>query len=120
MTPYEIVKALRENAEWCDANEYDVPLCMGDNQRAAADLIESQQARIAELEAQLAVSQHREQAAVEDLKALSESNGDCSMCLHFQKNDSEYFPDCDTCPCDNGLNKWQWRGPQEAGKGETE
>ena len=54
MTPDEIVNALRENAEWCDANEYDVPLCMGDNQRAAADLLESQQARITELESQLA------------------------------------------------------------------
>lgn len=73
-------------------------------------------AKIKQLEQQLAASQRREQAAVEDLKALSESNGDCSMCLHFQKNDSEYFPDCDTCPCDNGLNKWQWRGHQEAGK----
>ena len=48
MTPDEIVNALRENAEWCDANEYDVPLCMGDNQRAAADLIESLQAQLAD------------------------------------------------------------------------
>ena len=68
MNADEIVKALRENAEWCDANEYDVPLCMGDNQRAAADLIESLQAKhkqaalnyqqkcrdVVELEAQLA------------------------------------------------------------------
>ena len=48
MTPDEIVNALRENAEWCDANEYDVPLCMGDNQRAAAGLIESIQAQLAD------------------------------------------------------------------------
>ena len=74
MNADEIVKALRENAEWCDANEYDVPLCMGDNQRAAADLIESLQAKhkqaalnyqqkcrdVVELEAQLAESQRRE------------------------------------------------------------
>lgn len=53
MTPDEIVKALRENAEWCDANEYDVPLCMGDNQRAAADLIESMQAQLAEKDAEI-------------------------------------------------------------------
>ena len=46
MNADEIVKALRENAEWCDANEYGVPLCMGDNQRAAADLIESLQAQL--------------------------------------------------------------------------
>ena len=53
MTPDEIVKAPRENAEWCDANEYDVPLCMGDNQRAAADLIESMQAQLAEKDAEI-------------------------------------------------------------------
>ena len=59
----EIVRALRENAEWCDANEYEVPLCMGDNQRAAVDLIES-------LQAQLSTSQRRERAAVEFIKYL--------------------------------------------------
>ena len=58
MNADEVVKALRENAEWCDANEYDVPLCMGDNQRAAADLIEALQAKLAE-------SQRMERAAVE-------------------------------------------------------
>jgi uncharacterized paraquat-inducible protein A len=47
MNAEEIVRALRENAEWCDANEYEAPLCMGDNQRAAADLIESLQAQLA-------------------------------------------------------------------------
>lgn len=35
----KLVKALRENAEWCDANEYEVPICMGDDQREAADAI---------------------------------------------------------------------------------
>ena len=60
MTPDEIVRALRENADWCGANEYEIPLCMGDNQREAADLIES-------LQSKLAASQRREQAAVEDL-----------------------------------------------------
>ena len=44
----ELIAALRSDAEWCDANEYDVPLCMGDNQRAAADLIESLTAQLAE------------------------------------------------------------------------
>ena len=44
----EIVRALRENVGWCGANEYEIPLCMGDNQREAADLIESLQARLAD------------------------------------------------------------------------
>ena len=48
MNPDEIIRALRENADWCDANEYEIPLCMGDNQWEAADLIESLQAQLAE------------------------------------------------------------------------
>ena len=130
MTPDEIVKALRENAEWCDANEYDVPLCMGDNQRAAADLIESMQARIAELEAQLAASQRRERAAVEDL----EGAGACFTCKHFRRNGGGCFgagrcrlDGIEIWPCnepgvywvevpDDGRKMYEWRGPQEAGK----
>jgi hypothetical protein len=44
----ELIKALKEDAEWADANEYEIPLCMGDNQWEAADLIESLQAQLAE------------------------------------------------------------------------
>ena len=103
MTHDEIVRALRENAEWCDVNEYDVPLCMGDNQRAAADLIES-------LQSQLAESRSRERAAVEDLKRFSaccqcNANIDGSCCDMFDGTaENKYF-------CSN----WQWRG-QQAGR----
>ena len=171
MTHDEIVNALRENAEWCDANEYDVPLCMGDNQRAAADLIESLQSQLAdyhhmselvdgkmeenqrlrrinenlqeqlaaerdkyaelqrynvdctkacdrqmveilelrEQSANLAESQRRERAAVEDARQGSV----CRTC-HYLNNG------CEPLNLDAGCHKWQWRGPQEAGKGEAE
>ena len=117
MNADEIVNALRENAEWCDANEYDVPLCMGDNQRAAADLIES-------LQAQLAVSQHREQAAVEDMKIIADTyrekncdDGICGLC----KFDADHGLDgyANECPGFETDDCFEWRGPQ-AGKGETE
>jgi hypothetical protein len=39
---------LSDLAELADANEYEIPLCMGDNQWEAADLIESLQAQLAE------------------------------------------------------------------------
>ena len=93
-----------------------MPLCMGDNQRAAADLIESMQAQLAE-------SQRRERAAVEDLEYACGSSGEfelrsiCDICRRKQTDG--------TCPtqCEmNSLaasNKWQWRGPQEAEKGEN-
>ena len=104
MTPDEIVKALRENAEWCDANEYEVPLCMGDNQIAAADLIES-------LQAQFSASQRREKAAVEDIP-VAHDRGRCEVCKHKRQDGGacKKWPD---------RSCFEWRGPQD-GKGETE
>lgn len=32
---------LREYAEWADANEWEVPLCLGDDLRAAADMLQN-------------------------------------------------------------------------------
>ena len=99
----EIVRALRENADWCGANEYEIPLCMGDNQREAANLIES-------LQAQLAESQRREQAAVEEVYKIAA----CDACKH-------YDPDENACakPMVNSGDCFEWRGPQEAEEGET-
>ena len=74
----------------------------------AADLVES-------LQAQLAASQRREKAAVEDLKRFSaccqcNANIDGSCCDMFDGTaENKYF-------CSN----WQWRGPQEAGEEATE
>jgi hypothetical protein len=63
----------------------------------AADLIES-------LQAQLAESQRREQAAVEAIKRASDYCG-----IHFNP-----------CEAECSLAPWcKWRGPQEAGKGEA-
>ena len=124
MTTDEIVKALRENAEWCGANEYEIPLCMGDNQLEAAGLIESLQAenerlaihggrymqladerykmferaikRADDAEAQLAKSRRRERAAVEFIKYLDRNYSGYMA-------EDERFAD--------------WRGHQEAGEG---
>ena len=43
-TTAELVEALREDAEWCDANEYEIPITMGDHIRAAADRLEMMEA----------------------------------------------------------------------------
>ena len=73
-------------------------------------------AEIKQLQAQLAASQRRADAAVEDLSTYK----DCGFCVHIQ--DQQYcYKNCQrhvdvdnfrTHPC------WQWRGPQ-AEKGET-
>jgi len=121
-TVEEIVKAL--------CNDYASDLHVMDDMRAAADLIESLQAKLAEArlgrnseeafknhyKAQLAESQRRERAAVEDIEfgsccvtcAYSKIIGLRSVCALGSKES-----------CNDGVHgykKWQWRGPQD-GKG---
>lgn len=70
------------------------------------------------LQEQLAASQHRERAAVEDLKKHRKYKCDC--CYYADKQ-GRYIPcrDCQS-PISNYGDGWQWRGPQEVGKGEAE
>lgn len=95
--------------------------------RAAADLIEA-------LQAQLAESQRRERAAVDDL----EGTGACFTCKHFRRNGGDCFgagrcrlDGIEIWPCnepgvyrvevpDDGRQTYEWRGPQEAGEGAAE
>ena len=142
-TPDEIIRALRtlRCADPCDClscpceqfRSYDTGNACDDGTRlAAADLIESLQTRIAELESQLSESQRREQAAVEDLNGT----GACFTCKHFRRNGGDCFgagrcrlDGIEIWPCnepgvyrvevpDDGRQTYEWRGPQEAGKGE--
>ena len=47
----ELIKALKEDAEWAHANEWETPITLGDHLDAAADALEAADRRIAELEA---------------------------------------------------------------------
>jgi membrane protease subunit (stomatin/prohibitin family) len=67
----ELIKALKEDAEWAHANEWETPITLGDHLDAAVNALES-------LQAQLAQSQRREQAAVEDAKQERERG--CEYC----------------------------------------
>ena len=131
MTPDEIVRALREMlppkvdyaelvcAEgfahgqcyvWDDPEPYIIS--------AAADLIESLQAEVDE-------SQRGEQAAVEDIMCRDH----CDVCVSGKEHGGECKKadyNClscksETCMCRDCRDEdhWQWRGPQEAGEGET-
>ena len=154
MTPDEIVKALHKYAKNAQENfEVDT---MRDFD-SAADLIESLQAQLADyhhmselvdgkmeenqrlrrinenLQEQLAASQCRERAAVEDL----EGAGACFTCKHFRRNGGDCFgagrcrlDGIEIWPCnepgvyrvevpDDGRKMYEWRGPQ-AGEGDTE
>ncbi len=39
----KLIERLREYADWADANEYEIPLLLGDDLRAVIDLIENLQ-----------------------------------------------------------------------------
>jgi cytidine deaminase len=74
-------------------------------------------AKIKQLEQQLSESQHSERAAVEDLKKHRKYKCDC--CYYADKQ-GRYIPcrDCQS-PISNYGDGWQWRGPQEAGEGDS-
>jgi len=108
----EIVTGLKFFADKCDRTNIG---CHAPNLlKGAADLIES-------LTAQLTESERREKAAVEDLKSLAKQNvadfengtytSPCQYCKDFDT--------CDYIPIDGGCC-FEWRGPQEAGKGEAD
>ena len=63
MESKELIQALRADAEWAHANEWETPITLGDHLDAAADLIES-------LTAQLAESQRREKADAELIRKI--------------------------------------------------
>ena len=47
----ELIKALREDAEWAHANEWETPITLGDHLDAAADALEAADNRVKELKA---------------------------------------------------------------------
>ena len=62
MKDQELVKALREHAEWQRGNEWETPITLGDNLAEAADRIEAQEKEIEKLRGQN--EQLREAAAL--------------------------------------------------------
>ena len=109
------------------AKTHDYPSIAARYARALASAVD-------DLEAQLSESQRREQAAVEDLNGT----GACFTCKHFRRNGGDCFgagrcrlDGIEIWPCnepgvyrvevpDDGRQTYEWRGPQEAGKGEAE
>ena len=53
MKDQELVKALREHAEWAQANEWETPITLGDDLTEAADRIEAQAKEIEALRNEL-------------------------------------------------------------------
>ena len=53
MKDQELVNALREHAEWAQANEWETPITLGDDLAEAADRLENQNAHIAALQQEI-------------------------------------------------------------------
>ena len=87
------------------AKTHDYPSIAARYARALASAVD-------DLEAQLAESQHRERAAVEQIE--QQMIFDAGM----GREPCEICSNADKTPCEECNPKW--RGPQEAGKGEAE
>ena len=59
MRDQKLVRALREHAEWAQANEWETPITLSDDLAAAADLIEKLTDRCARYAEDIAVAQER-------------------------------------------------------------
>lgn len=53
MNDQDLVNALREHAEWAEANEWETPITLGDDLAEAADRLENQNAHIAVLQQEI-------------------------------------------------------------------
>lgn len=53
MRDTNLVNALREHAEWAQANEWETPITLGDDLAEAADRLENQSAHIAALQKEI-------------------------------------------------------------------
>ena len=141
----ELIKALRNDAESMNA-DYSTPITLGNHLDAGADALEmadtkmhEQDLRIADLVAHLNAEQAKVARLVAENRNIRENSVShevymrvceerdaaianiadmekslpwgvgCYYCKHYADGDGE----CEDC-------NWQWRGPQEAGEGETE
>ena len=110
MRDTNLVKALREHAEWAQANEWETPITLGDDLTEAADRLENQNAHVAALQQEIEKlrgqnKQLREAAALvakESAELLERrwipvkkrlpGNG-VPVLINYIGNDEKYHPD---------------------------
>ena len=71
----ELIKALKEDAEWAHANEWETPITLGDHLDAAADALEAADKRVKELETIVTNAE----------KCDFENRTDCDYCENIQR-----------------------------------
>ena len=116
MTDYkELCAALREEAEYCQAIEWEIPICTEDHIRQAADVIEELAEKCQKLEKE-------RDAFMKDFKdgleaQIKSGRGPyrCDICKYGGNLNHIRDEIGSNCPegCD-GCNHWVWRGIQDA------
>ena len=71
----ELIKALKEDAEWAHGNEWETPITLGDHLDAAADALEAADKRVKELETIVTNAE----------KCDFENRTDCDYCENIQR-----------------------------------
>ena len=135
----ELIAALRSDAEWAHANEWETPITLGDHLDAAADALErltaERDAAVEDMTAVLkrdsddicAYCKNRIECKSQQCEKYSSGVGDVDgnypdwkwTCMDFDYGTCFLLADtpCNGCFDDDYIG-FEWRG-QQAGKGET-
>lgn len=112
MRGQELVNALREHAEWAQANEWETPITLGDDLAEAADRIANMSTHVAALQQEIEKlrGQVPRWIPVEERLPKTESWGASKVVLGIVQNESGYPPP-NPCFCVYlGNQKWRIRG----------
>ena len=99
MRDTNLVNALREHAEWAQANEWETPITLGDDLAEAADLIEAQAKEIEKLRGQVPRWIPVEERLPE--------NGVPVLINYIASDDGKYHPDGTAVWTDYGCFWWE-------------
>ena len=114
----KLIPALREDAEWAEANEWETPITLSDNLKAAADLIESLAAELEKVKDErdgLNIILTQIQAMLETRtreRDRHEIVKSCENCTQYEQlqNPNGNIEKCRSC---KGFSNRQWHGVKE-------
>lgn len=121
MRDQELVKALREHAEWARANEWETPITLGDDLIKAADRIANQSTHVAALQKeieklrrqnrQLMLERNYVMSIIADVKKAGKT-WMCQYCAHC-KGIVSGMADCDSkMPCVMPYGQFELKRPE--------
>lgn len=114
MKDQELVNALREHAEWAQANEWETPITLGDDLAEAADQLENQNAHIAALQQEiekLRAQNGQLMSIIADITTAGKT-WMCQYCAHC-KGIVSGMADCDSKePCVMPYGQFELKRPK--------